>query len=130
MAWTPEGYFTASENGAYLIGYSVNQGLGRTAKYVAADQLYDRFYRPDLLHARLHGDPQKLWQQEGAFGDVERVLSGGLPPQVRFVTPSTGITVAEPKTQVRVAIASQGGGIGKVVWKIDGVTVAVDALSP
>ena len=126
IAWTPEGYFTASENGAYLIGYSVNQGLGRTAKYVAADQLYDRFYRPDLLHARLHGDPQKLWQQEGAFGDVERVLSGGLPPQVRFVTPSMGATVAEPKTQVRVAIAGQGGGIGKVVWKIDGVTVAVD----
>ncbi len=126
IAWTPEGFFTASINGAHLIGYSVNQGLDRVAKYVSAEQLYDRFYRPDLIHTRLHGDPQKLWQQKGALGDVTSVLTAGLPPQVSFVTPETATTVVQHETAVRVAITDQGGGIGKVVWKVDGVTVAVD----
>ncbi len=126
IAWTPKGFFTASPQGTTLIGYSVNQGVAKTGKYVSADQLYDRFYRPDLIHSRLHGDPQKLWQQKGANSDVVTVLAAGLPPRVDLVTPRTDTTVAQPSTHVRIALQDQGGGIGKVVWKVDGVTLAVD----
>jgi WD40 repeat protein len=126
IAWTPEGFFTASPHGATLIGYSINQGVAKTSKYVAAYQLYDRFYRPDLIHSRLHGDPQKLWQQNGAKSDVKTVLAAGLPPRVDLVTPRTDTTVAQSSTEVRIALHDQGGGIGKVVWKVDGVTMAVD----
>ncbi|ETX02297.1 MAG: hypothetical protein ETSY1_04105 [Candidatus Entotheonella factor] len=129
IAWTPEGFFTASPQGAALIGYSVNQGVAKTGKYVSADQLYDRFYRPDLIHSRLHGDPQNLWQQKGAQSDVKTVLAAGLPPRVDLVTPRTHTTVAQPSAEVRVALHDQGGGIGKVVWKVDGVTVAVATKS-
>ncbi len=103
----------------------MNQGVDKTGQYVSADQLYDRFYRPDLLHNRLHGDPQKLWQQKGAKSDVKTVLSTGLPPHLALVKPSTDTSVGQPSTEVRVALRDQGGGIGKVVWKVDGVTVAV-----
>jgi WD40 repeat protein len=127
IAWTPEGFFTASAQGSYLIGYSVNQGLAQQASYVAVDQLYDRFYRPDLIHTKLHGDPKKLWQKEGATTDVKTTLAGGLPPQVTFVTPATDTTVVERDPEMHVTVTDQGGGIGKVVWKIDGVTVAVDS---
>jgi WD40 repeat protein len=126
IAWTPEGFFTASPEGSTLIGYSVNQGVMKTSKYVSADQLYDRFYRPDLIHSRLHGDPQKLWQQNGAKSDVKTVLATGLPPRVALMTPRTDITVAQSSTRVRIALHDQGGGIGKVVWKVGGVTMAVD----
>jgi WD40 repeat protein len=126
IAWTPEGFFTASPQGMTLIGYSVNQGVANTSKYVSADQLYDRFYRPDLIHGRLHGDPQKLWQQNGAKSDVKTVLATGLPPLVDLVTPRTDTTVAQASTPVRIALHDQGGGIGKVVWKVGGVTIAVD----
>lgn len=125
IAWTPKGFFTASLKGTTLIGYSVNQGIAKTGKYVSADQLYDRFYRPDLIHSRLHGDPQQLWQQKGAQSDVAIVLAAGLPPRVDLITPSAPITVAQPSAKVRVALHDQGGGIGKVVWKVGGVTVAV-----
>ena len=126
IAWTPKGFFTASPHGATLIGYSVNQGVAKTGKYVSADQLYDRFYRPDLIHSRLHGDPQKLWQQKGSQSDVKTVLAAGLPPRVDLVTPRMDTTIAQPSTHVRVALHDQGGGIGKIVWKVDGVTLAVN----
>lgn len=126
IAWTPEGFFTASPQGTTLIGYSINQGVAKTGKYVSADQLYDRFYRPDLIHSRLHGDPQQLWQQKESQSDVKTVLAAGLPPRVDLVTPRAHTTVAQASTHIRIALHDQGGGIGKVVWKVDGVTIAVD----
>src|SRR5262249_32038042 len=76
VAWTPEGFFAASNNGegARLIGYSLNQGVAALAHYVSVEQLYERFYRPDLLMAKLHGDPAKLLQQQGALINVDTVL--------------------------------------------------------
>ncbi len=50
IALTSDGFFTASAKGARSIGYSINKGLGKKAKYVSVDQLYDRFYRPDLIN--------------------------------------------------------------------------------
>jgi len=53
IAWTPDGFFAASVKGARSIGYSINQGIGKMARYVSVDQLHDRFYRPDLIYAKL-----------------------------------------------------------------------------
>jgi hypothetical protein len=111
IAWIPEGFFTASPQGTRLIGFSINQGLEKLAKYVFMDQLYDRFYRPDLIQARLHGDPQKLWQKEGALKDVNKVLTNGLPPLVVFMTPPTSTTVTQREVDIQVKILDQGGGI-------------------
>ncbi len=112
IAWTPQGFFTASPQGTTLIGYSVNQGVAKTGKYVSADQLYDRFYRPDLIHSRLHGDPQKLWQQKGAKSDVKTVLATGLPPRIDLITPRTHTTVAQPAIQVAPRPGRGSGGSG------------------
>ena len=58
VAWTPEGYFVASARGIHLIGASINQGLDKTAAYISGEQLRERFYRPELIQARLHVEPQ------------------------------------------------------------------------
>ena len=129
IAWTPDGYFAASEKGARQIGYSVNQGLDRTATFVSVDQLYDRFYRPDLVHARLHGDPQKLWQQKEASTDVKEVIAGGLAPRVAFINPTADTAVDRQVVDVHANVMDQGGGIGKVVWRINETTVATDSYA-
>lgn len=126
VAWIPAGFFTASPKGSQLIGYTINQGVDKRAKYVAIAQLYDRFYRPDLIHARLHGDQEKLWEKEGASQDVQTVLKTGLPPEVTFVSPPVDTTVTHPDPEIQVAFTDQGGGIGKILWKINGITVAID----
>ena len=58
VAWTPEGYFAASPQGTPLLGYSIDQGLNKIARYVSAEHLRDRFYRPALLQAKLQEDRQ------------------------------------------------------------------------
>src|SRR6516165_3504331 len=57
VAWTPEGYFTASARGIRLIGASMNQGLDKTATYISGEQLHEHFYRPELMQEKLHGEP-------------------------------------------------------------------------
>ena len=126
VAWRPEGFFAASPRGSHLIGYSINQGLDKLAQYVTIDQLYERFYRPDLLHTQLYGDPEQLWHQDGAQTNAVTTLAAGLPPRVTFASPVTDTTVAHREVDVQILLTDQGGGIGKVIWKIDGVTTAVD----
>jgi WD40 repeat protein len=58
VAWTPEGYFTASARGIRLIGASMNQGLDKTATSISGEQLRERFYRPELIQEKLHGEPR------------------------------------------------------------------------
>ncbi len=48
VAWTPEGYYTSSLNGDQYIGWHVNQGVDKAAKFYAAAQFKDR-YRPDVV---------------------------------------------------------------------------------
>ena len=129
IAWTQDGYFTASAKGARYIGYSVNQGLANTAQYVSVDQLYDRFYRPDLIYTKLHGDPQKLWKQKEASTDVNAVIAGGLPPRVAFIEPTADASVDRMVIDAHASVMDQGGGIGKVVWRINDTTVATDTYT-
>jgi WD40 repeat protein len=57
-AWTPEGHFVTSPHGMRFIGYSIDQGHDKMAKYVPAEQVRDRLYRPELILTKLHGDLQ------------------------------------------------------------------------
>jgi hypothetical protein len=58
VAWTPEAYVSASARGIRLIGASINQGLDKRAAYLSGEQLRERFYRPELIQAKLHGEPR------------------------------------------------------------------------
>lgn len=62
VAWTPDAFFAASAHGMRLIGASINQGVDKVAPYVPGEQLRERFYRPELIQARLHGEPYTLPQ--------------------------------------------------------------------
>jgi WD40 repeat protein len=127
--WTPDGFFAASAKGSRSVGYSLNQGLEKMAKYVSVDQLYDRFYRPDLIFAELHGDSERLRQQKEASKDVKTVLDGGLAPIVAFIEPNSDTSVDQQTIGARASVRDQGGGIGRVVWKINDVTVATETYA-
>jgi hypothetical protein len=129
VAWRPEGFFAASAHGAALIGYSVNQGVDKLAQFVSVEQLYERFYRPDLLHTKLYSDPHQLWHQDGALTTVETILAAALPPQAAFTSPLSDVTVTQREINVQVELTDHGGGIGKVLWKVDGVTTAVESAA-
>src|SRR5262249_26396152 len=57
------------------------------------------------------------------------VLPQSLPPQVAIVQPTPDFTTAQREVEVQIMLTDQGGGIGKVVWAIDGVTLGVSRVS-
>lgn len=107
VAWTPEGYFDASPGAENLIGYHINQGKDKEAKFVPMVYLYDVFYRPDIIQARFKGEDIK----ELVSLTAEEALKLP-PPDIRFTkVPST--TSASSVT-LCYQIKNTGGGIGEL----------------
>ena len=49
VAWTPEGYYTASVNGDKYVGWHINQGENRSALYYPASRFSKQFYSPEIV---------------------------------------------------------------------------------
>jgi WD40 repeat protein/uncharacterized caspase-like protein len=120
---TPEGFFDASEHGAELL--SVVQGL----KVFGTDQFYQALFRPDLVREKLAGDPNGLVKAAAAKLDLEKIVASGLAPRVTILAPNDGESQSAAEVTAEAEIADQGGGIGKVEWRVNGVTVGVDEPS-
>ena len=124
ITWTPEGFFDHSPGGEDLIGFHLNRGKDQAAEFVGVSQLYDQFYRPDLVAAALTPGSEKVRLAELArIGDVREVLDAGLPPSVAFVTPDDEATLKQRDASVRLRLTDRGGGFGRLVLRLNGITV-------
>ncbi|MGA2331648.1 MAG: caspase family protein [Syntrophales bacterium] len=122
VLWTPEGFFDASEGGAELIGYHLNQGKFETAQFVGVDKFYDLFYRPDLVTAKFQG---KDISEYAKAVDVNRILTTKtLPPTVNLTT--TSGTRQKRDTTIEGEVCDQGGGVGGVTLYLNDMPVVVD----
>ena len=123
VVWNPDGFFTFGGDGAdSLIGYQINRGPDKGGDFVKVDQLRKLFYRPDLIAQILQPDGvEAALAARNSVGDVSKVLSVGLPPQIKIIqgSPSMGGDSYEVKFQVE----DQGGGIGKLVCKLEGAEI-------
>lgn len=116
---TPEGFFAASAKGANLV--SVSNGLHA----FAVDQAYQALYRPDLVQAKLAGDPDGLVAKAAAQLDLARIMGSGPAPITRFSLPMQGSKATDPEVEVQIELQDEGGGIGRVEWRLNGMTVEV-----
>lgn len=107
VLWTPEGYFDASPGGSELVGYHINQGKDREARFISMSYLYDVFYRPDIIQARLKGDD---------IGNLVTLTADEAlkspPPAIKFT--KVPDSTAEQKVTICYQVKSSGGGIGEV----------------
>ena len=53
ILWSEDGYFTSSKYGGKYIGYHINQGYDKAAKYYPFEQFDLKFNRPDIMLARV-----------------------------------------------------------------------------
>ena len=123
LAITPEGYFAGSEHGADIL--SVVRGLD----IWSVDQFYQSLYRPDLVREKLAGDPRGLVRQAGAGLDLDKVVASGSAPDVRVTLPGRALgsgTVDGNSISAEAEIADRGGGIGRIEWRVNGVTAGID----
>jgi WD40 repeat protein len=117
---TPEGFFVASEKGAGLL--HVVQGFETTG----IDQVYQALYRPDLVREKLAGDPKGLVREATAKLDLTKVMASGVAPEAHFLSPRDGTRVAAEQITAEVEVTDRGGGIGRVEWRVNGVTLGVE----
>jgi WD40 repeat protein len=118
---TPEGFFASSEHGAEslaivrgLTGYSI-------------DQAYQALYRPDLVQAKLAGDPDGLVAAAAAKLDLAKVIESGAAPRVMIANLTDGAVVVDESVDITASVVDQGGGIGKIEWRVNGITLGVEA---
>ena len=120
LAITPEGFFNASDRGADIL--SVVRGL----EVFSFDQFYQALYRPDLVREKLAGDPRNLVREAAARIDLGKVLASGNAPMVTLASPRDGDRSATDQVRAEVEIAPRDGGVGRVEWRVNNVTVALD----
>jgi WD40 repeat protein/uncharacterized caspase-like protein len=129
VAITPEGFFNASAHGADIL--NVVHGI----EVYAIDQFYQSLYRPDLIREKLAGDPRGLVREAAAELDLNKVIASGSAPDIRLSLPgrALGQSPADGNiVAVQAEITDHGGGIGRVEWRVNGVTAGIDTpvLSP
>lgn len=117
VALTPEGFFTASSKSAGSVLSAV-----RGVEATGIDRVYDALYRPDLVREKLAGDPNGLMKAGAAKLDLDKVIASGMAPTVSITSPKTHSDAEDEKITVEGEITDQGGGGGRVEWKINGVT--------
>jgi hypothetical protein len=118
----PEGFYAASGPDAEeLMGYHLNRGMNREGEFVSARQLREHFYQPGLISGRLddYGDAL-VAEAVKRLGDVRQLLAGAKvpPPSVELL--SAPAITGEEEVTITFRVRDQGGGVGGVMFYVDG----------
>jgi WD40 repeat protein len=89
VAWTPEGFYTSSVGGDSYIGWHVNQGRNKSARYFSAVQFQKTLYRPDIVDQRLGGAATPV-------ASIATELPKMLPPTIQVNVPANTAEAAAP----------------------------------
>lgn len=116
LALSPAGFFGVSGEGKKLV--AVIQGT----KAFGIDQFYQALYRPDLVEEMFKGDPFGKHLKAARKLNLGAVIDTGPPPRVTIEKAER----LKDKAKVTVRVEDQGGGVGKVEWRIDGRTQALE----
>jgi WD40 repeat protein len=114
---TPEGFFDATPEAAKTL--KVVKGLD----VYSIDQFYSSLFRPDLVEEKIGGDIEGVVAAAADGLDMEKLLTAGPPPILRFT--DLNPPVREGKVDLDIELKDAGGGIGKLEWRINGVTSGI-----
>jgi WD40 domain-containing protein len=135
VAWTPQGYYTSSPKGDSYIGWHLNQGEDKAAKYYSAAQFQQQFYRPDVVASYLQARDIQLAvsranDKRGGTVRGQPVVTAAdvptfLPPLVYVIAPEKAeSTVQQEIVLVKAAALSQTLPITDVKVFHNGIQIA------
>ena len=121
-AWltaTPEGFFTSSKRDTDML--SIVRGVTPTT----LGQVYQSLFNPDLVREALAGDPDGEVKQAAEVINLEQVLDAGPPPAVAITSHEPDSRSGKDLVTMAARIADRGKGVGRIEWRINGVTAGV-----
>lgn len=130
VLWTPQGYFAASPKGDEHVGWHINQGEARAARFVTAGQLKRHFYRPDIVRQALlkrsarnavHGAEKTRFALDELFRRA--------PPDFTIAAPTPGAAVPRSPLPVTLRFASGPEPVEQIVVTVNGRRVRSEIAS-
>lgn len=90
VVWSNSGYFNASVEGDKYVGYHLNKGSNKEARYVGGDKFFDTLYRPDIIgYIWQTGSEKKAIAYASRTRKVKTVnIASALPPVVSLLSKS------------------------------------------
>jgi hypothetical protein len=122
---TPAGFFSASGKGADDI-LSLVRGFDVTT----IGQVHQSLFNPDLVREALAGDPDGEVRGAAKVMNLEKVVDSGPAPVVAITSHPQGSQSSTDLVTIAARISDKGRGIGRIEWRVNGVTVAVAAKPP
>jgi hypothetical protein len=124
-AWltiTSNGFFSASSRDTRLL--AIVKGVHVTT----IGQVHQSLYNPDLVREALVGDPNDEVKRAAEVINLDKVLDSGPAPTVEITSNSVGSQSSADLVTVAARIRDRGKGIGRIEWRVNGVTVGVESV--
>jgi WD40 repeat protein len=119
LSITPQGFFTRSREGSELLA------VVRGVEVTRIDQVHQSLFNPDLVRMALAGDPGGESREAAKLVNLDKVLDSGPAPDVAILGAASAGTSDEGLVNVEASITEKGKGIGRIEWRVNGVTAAV-----
>jgi WD40 repeat protein len=123
LALSPEGFFAASGERADRM-LSVVSGL----KLTTIGQVRQSLFNPDLVREVLAGDPNGEVHKAAEFINLEKVIDSGPAPAVAIEPHLQVSQSSSDLVTVQARVIDRGKGIGRIEWRVNGITAAVAAI--
>lgn len=121
LAMTKAGFFAASRNGPELL--SVTRGLA----LISIRQMQQSLFNPDLLREAMAGDPSGEVRDATKVISLDKVFDSGPAPVVAITANAKGSQSRTDLVTIDARVTDKGTGIGRIEWRVNGVTAAVGA---
>jgi WD40 repeat protein/uncharacterized caspase-like protein len=121
LAITPAGFFDFKGD----VGEFVH--IVRGLEPIAISQVHQSLYNPDLVGEGLAGDPAGEVAAAAEVVNLDKVVASGPAPTVLVVSPARS---AIDVVTVEARVTDRGKGVGRIEWRVNGVTAAVLAKAP
>lgn len=105
VCWTTNGYFASSKNGSKYIGWHVNNQPNENARYYTADQLWDHYYRPDIVQTVIDKKKQD-WKMQDELG----IGSTDISDQLNNVPKVVIASIEEDEGQATITLEATAVG--------------------
>jgi hypothetical protein len=121
IIWSPQGYYDASPGADELIGWHVNRGPDKSARFYKVQQFRKQLYRPDVIDRILETGSvsdaleaiRTVKNQRSEEDSIDlrdtRELAVSHPPEVQLQSPKDGNVVQDATLPVKCEVASVNG---------------------
>jgi uncharacterized caspase-like protein len=89
------------------------------------EQVHQSLFSPDLVREALAGDPDGEVRRAAEFIALEKVVDSGPAPLVEITSHSSSGKSDADLVTVAAHIKDRGKGIGRIEWRVNGITVGV-----